>query len=70
MIFVKAYSVVVQFGDQEQHSYQLYSYYKKVIGEYCEGGVQLMSTWSGEEQLRKLAELWEKQTAIVFWMQR
>ena len=26
----QAYSVVVQFGDQEQHSFKLYSYYKQV----------------------------------------
>ena len=25
----EAYSVVVQFGDQQQHSFKLYSYYKK-----------------------------------------
>mmetsp|Transcript_44914 Transcript_44914/g.124911 ORF Transcript_44914/g.124911 Transcript_44914/m.124911 type:complete len:754 (-) Transcript_44914:201-2462(-) len=70
MTFMKAYSVVVQFGDQQQHSFKLYSYYKKVISEYCEESVALMNGCSGEELLKRLAELWEKQTILVFWMQR
>jgi len=68
--FMKAYSVVVQFGDQQQHSYKLYSYYKKVISDYCEESVNLMSSCAGQELLKKLAELWENQTILVFWMQR
>jgi len=72
MTFMKAYSVVVQFGDQQQHSYKLYSYYKKVINDYSEDNISLMilNQCSGEELLRKLGELWEKQTILVFWMQR
>lgn len=70
MTFMKAYSVVVQFGDQQQHSLKLYTYYKRVIGEYCEENVAAMKDISGEELLRKLSELWEKQTILVFWMQR
>mmetsp|Transcript_95352 Transcript_95352/g.269412 ORF Transcript_95352/g.269412 Transcript_95352/m.269412 type:complete len:754 (+) Transcript_95352:72-2333(+) len=70
MTFMKAYSVVVQFGDQQAHSFKLYSYYKKVISEYCDENVALMSGCAGEELLRKLADLWEKQTILVFWMQR
>jgi cullin 1 len=70
MTFMKAYSVVVQFGDQQQHSYKLYSYYKKVISEYCEENVLLMTGITGEELLKKLAEFWDKQTILVFWMQR
>lgn len=70
MTFMKAYSVVVQFGDQNAHSYKLYSYYKKVITAYCEDGVRDMTEITGEELLKKLAELWEKQTILVFWMQR
>jgi len=70
MTFMKAYSVVVQFGDQQQHSYKLYSYYKKVITEYCEENVAVVNCCFGEELLKKLAELWEKQTILVFWMQR
>lgn len=70
MTFMKAYSVVVQFGDQQQHSFKLYSYYKKVIGDFCEESVALMNGCSGEELLKKLAELWEKLTILVFWMQR
>lgn len=70
MTFMKAYSVVVQFGDQDHHSWKLYSYYKKVISEYCEQNVALMRTQSGEELLTSLANLWEKNTILVFWMQR
>mmetsp|Transcript_57243 Transcript_57243/g.150650 ORF Transcript_57243/g.150650 Transcript_57243/m.150650 type:complete len:756 (-) Transcript_57243:26-2293(-) len=69
--FMNAYSVVVTFGDQQQHSYKLYVYYKKVIQDFCEESFAAMSNGcSGEELLRKLAELWEKQTILVFWMQR
>jgi len=70
MTFMKAYSVVVQFGDQQQHSFKLYQYYKKVIEDYCVQNVRAMSVLSGEDLLKKLAELWEKNTILVFWMQR
>lgn len=70
MTFMKAYSVVVQFGDQQSHSFKLYSYYKKVISEYCEENFLALSSFSGEELLTRLAALWEKQTILVFWMQR
>lgn len=70
MTFMKAYSVVVQFGDQQAHSFKLYSYYKKVISEYCEENFAAMSSYTGEELLTSLAALWEKQTILVFWMQR
>mmetsp|Transcript_81622 Transcript_81622/g.210149 ORF Transcript_81622/g.210149 Transcript_81622/m.210149 type:complete len:755 (-) Transcript_81622:486-2750(-) len=69
--FMKAYSVVVAFGDQQQHSYKLYVYYKKVISEYCQEVMAAMGDCcSGEELLKALAELWEKSTILVFWMQR
>lgn len=70
MTFMKAYTVVVQFGDQQQHSLKLYTYYKKVITEYCEGVYASMCSCTGEELLRRLSELWEKNTILVFWMQR
>jgi len=68
--FMEAYSVVVQFGDQQQHSYKLYQYYKTVISNYCQECVVTMTGLTGEELLKRLAELWEKQTILVFWMQR
>merc|ERR1719181_1439634 len=67
---MKAYSVVVQFGDQQQHSLKLYQYYKNVISKYCTECVATMGSMSGEELLKQLAELWEKQTILVYWMQR
>eukprot|EP00971_Amphidinium_carterae_P201158 3991908-Amphidinium_carterae.1 len=70
MTFMKAYSVVVQFGDQHEHSLKLYSYYKKVITGYCKENVQQMEGQSGEELLRRIALLWDKATILVFWMQR
>mmetsp|Transcript_41719 Transcript_41719/g.117933 ORF Transcript_41719/g.117933 Transcript_41719/m.117933 type:complete len:751 (-) Transcript_41719:296-2548(-) len=70
MTFMKAYSVVVQFGDQQQPSHKLYLYYKKVIVEYCEENVSLILDCSGEDFLRKLADFWEKHTMLVYWMQR
>ncbi|CAK9001310.1 unnamed protein product [Durusdinium trenchii] len=70
MTFMKAYSVVVQFGDQQQHSFKLYSYYKKVIQDYCTEAMSSLALVSGEELLSALADLWEKNTILVFWMQR
>ncbi|CAE8622048.1 unnamed protein product, partial [Polarella glacialis] len=70
MTFMKAYSVVVQFGDQQQHSSKLYAYYKKVISDFCSESVDRMGRLSGEDLLKSLAELWEKNTILVFWMQR
>lgn len=70
MTFMKAYTVVVQFGDQAHHSQMLYEYYKKVIREYCEDSVSLMQGLVGEDLLKKLANLWEKNTILVYWMQR
>lgn len=70
MTFMMAYSVVVQFGDQQQHSYKLYCYYKKIISEYCEENISAMSECSGDELLRRMAEHWEKLTMLVYWMQR
>ena len=64
------YSVVVQFGDQQQHSLKLYSYYKKVIQDYCQDAMTSLQPLAGEELLARLAELWEKNTILVFWMQR
>merc|ERR1740120_646699 len=64
MTFMKAYSVVIQFGDQQQHSFKLYSYYKRVIHDYCAECVVSMDDLTGEELLKKLAELWEKQTIL------
>jgi cullin 3 len=68
--FMTAYSVVVQFGDAQHDSLKLYSYYKKVICEYCEDNIALLHAQSGEELLSSLANLWEKNTILVFWMQR
>mmetsp|Transcript_4118 Transcript_4118/g.8984 ORF Transcript_4118/g.8984 Transcript_4118/m.8984 type:complete len:757 (+) Transcript_4118:64-2334(+) len=70
MTFMKAYSVVVQFGDVAEHSLKLYQYYQKVITQYCMENVQQMTDSSGEDFLRALASLWEKMTILVFWMQR
>ncbi|CAE7944417.1 TRP1, partial [Symbiodinium sp. KB8] len=70
MTFMKAYSVVVQFGDQQQHSFKLYSYYKKVISDYCKNGMIELQKLAGEDLLHALAQLWEKNTILVFWMQR
>eukprot|EP00746_Dinoflagellata_sp_MGD_P067039 gnl/MRDRNA2_/MRDRNA2_27693_c0_seq1.p1 gnl/MRDRNA2_/MRDRNA2_27693_c0~~gnl/MRDRNA2_/MRDRNA2_27693_c0_seq1.p1 ORF type:complete len:782 (-),score=151.63 gnl/MRDRNA2_/MRDRNA2_27693_c0_seq1:146-2437(-) len=70
MTFMTAYSVVVQFGDAQQDSLKLYSYYKKVIHEYCEDNVAYLHAHSGEELLSTLANLWEKNTILVYWMQR
>ncbi|CAE7719882.1 AMT [Symbiodinium sp. CCMP2592] len=70
MTFMKAYSVVVQFGDQQQHSFKLYSYYKKVISDYCKNGMIELQNLAGEDLLHALAQLWEKNTILVFWMQR
>ncbi|CAE7711304.1 AMT [Symbiodinium sp. CCMP2456] len=70
MTFMKAYSVVVQFGDQQQHSFKLYSYYKKVISDYCKNGMMELQKLAGEDLLHALAQLWEKNTILVFWMQR
>lgn len=70
MTFMKAYSVVVQFGDQQQHSVKLYVYYKQVIHGYCTEAMSQLSQLSGEELLAALAQLWEKNTILVFWMQR
>merc|ERR1719273_2467464 len=47
MTFMKAYSVVVRFGEEQQQSFKLYSYYKKVISQYCEESVALMNGCSG-----------------------
>lgn len=68
--FMKAYSVVVQFGDQQSHSLKLYSYYRKVITEYCQERIAAIGSHSGMELLTSLAALWEKHTILVFWMQR
>merc|ERR1719158_1562825 len=65
-----AYSVVVHFGDHQCNSLKLYAYYKKVISEYCEENVAFMLTQSGEVLMASLANLWEKNTILVFWMQR
>ncbi|CAE7529703.1 CUL3A [Symbiodinium natans] len=70
MTFMKAYSVVVQFGDQQQHSFKLYSYYKKVISDYCKDAMAQLQPLAGEDLLNALAQLWEKNTILVFWMQR
>mmetsp|Transcript_9325 Transcript_9325/g.23197 ORF Transcript_9325/g.23197 Transcript_9325/m.23197 type:complete len:791 (-) Transcript_9325:254-2626(-) len=70
LTFMKAYSVVVQFGDQQQHSLKLYAYYKKVIVEYCDEGLASVSGIYGGELIAKLADNWEKQTILTFWMQR
>eukprot|EP00438_Fugacium_kawagutii_P001700 Skav220821 [mRNA] locus=scaffold477:14207:14866:+ [translate_table: standard] len=70
MTFMKAYSVVVQFGDQQQHSVKLYVYYKQVIQGYCSEAIPQLTQLSGEELLSALAQLWEKNTILVFWMQR
>mmetsp|Transcript_82470 Transcript_82470/g.229897 ORF Transcript_82470/g.229897 Transcript_82470/m.229897 type:complete len:757 (+) Transcript_82470:83-2353(+) len=70
MTFMKAYSVVVHFGDQQQDASKLYAYYKKVISEYCEENVDDMKISSGDDLLRRLANLWEKHTILSFWMQR
>jgi len=70
MTFMKAYSVVVQFGDQQQHSFKLYSYYKKVISDYCKNGMIELQNLAGEDLLHAMAQLWEKNTILVFWMQR
>eukprot|EP00928_Gymnodinium_smaydae_P020186 TRINITY_DN17808_c0_g1_i1.p1 TRINITY_DN17808_c0_g1~~TRINITY_DN17808_c0_g1_i1.p1 ORF type:complete len:757 (+),score=205.88 TRINITY_DN17808_c0_g1_i1:216-2486(+) len=71
MTFMKAYSVVVQFGDQQQHSHKLYAYYVKVVTDYCADSMTAMCLGaSGEELLTQLANLWEKNTILVFWMQR
>ncbi|CAE7730671.1 culC, partial [Symbiodinium pilosum] len=48
MTFMKAYSVVVQFGDQEQHSFKLYSYYKQVISDYCKEAMVSLQPLAGE----------------------
>lgn len=68
--FMMAYSVVVQFCEQETDSVKLYSYYKRVIENYCEESVVLVKGCTGEELLEKLAKLWDKQTILVFWMRR
>jgi len=70
MTFMEAYSVVVQFGDQQNHSLKLYQYYKTVIENYCVEVVGSMGGVTGEDLLKRLSELWEKLTILVFWMQR
>jgi len=70
MTFMKAYSVVVQFGDQQAHSFKLYTYYKQVIQGYCSEAMSQLTQLSGEDLLSALAQLWEKNTILVFWMQR
>jgi hypothetical protein len=70
LTFIKAYSVVVQFGDQQAHSLQLYSYYKQVISEYCAEEFRLMDGLVGQELLGKLAKLWQNASILIFWMQR
>ena len=70
MTFMKAYSVVVQFGDQQAHSFKLYTYYKQVIQGYCSEAMSQLTQNSGEDLLSALAQLWEKNTILVFWMQR
>ncbi|CAJ1446781.1 unnamed protein product [Effrenium voratum] len=70
MTFMKAYSVVVQFGDQSHHSFRLYSYYKEVIFNYCQEAMPQLAQLSGEELLKALAQLWEKNRILIFWMQR
>lgn len=70
MTFMQAYSVVVQFGDQNQHSSKLYMYYTKVISEYCEESAATMTGLSGEELLKVLSTVWSSTTILVFWLQR
>jgi len=70
MTFMKAYSVVVQFADKEPTAPKLYAYYTKVISDFCTEVMPQLKVLTGEEFLRKLAELWQKQTILVFWMQR
>eukprot|EP00931_Biecheleriopsis_adriatica_P074977 TRINITY_DN48942_c0_g1_i1.p1 TRINITY_DN48942_c0_g1~~TRINITY_DN48942_c0_g1_i1.p1 ORF type:complete len:757 (+),score=200.80 TRINITY_DN48942_c0_g1_i1:70-2340(+) len=70
MTFMQAYSVVVQFGDQQQHSLKLYSYYKKVVHDFCSERFSQMARLSGQELLKSLSQLWEKCTILIFWMQR
>mmetsp|Transcript_3091 Transcript_3091/g.7150 ORF Transcript_3091/g.7150 Transcript_3091/m.7150 type:complete len:760 (-) Transcript_3091:39-2318(-) len=70
MSFMTAYSVVVQFGDQQQHSFKLYSYYKEVISDYYRDTMKQLQQLAGEDLLNALAQLWEKNTILVFWMQR
>lgn len=70
MTFMTAYSVVVQFGDAHQDSLKLYSYYKKVIHDYCEENAAFLHAYSGQELLIALANVWDKNTILVFWMQR
>eukprot|EP00929_Paragymnodinium_shiwhaense_P058504 TRINITY_DN29292_c0_g1_i1.p1 TRINITY_DN29292_c0_g1~~TRINITY_DN29292_c0_g1_i1.p1 ORF type:complete len:776 (-),score=228.29 TRINITY_DN29292_c0_g1_i1:78-2297(-) len=68
--FMKAYSVVVQFGDQNQQCKKLYDYYKRVITNYCQENMPALENATGQELLKKLAELWEKSRILIFWMQR
>eukprot|EP00930_Biecheleria_cincta_P062765 TRINITY_DN4820_c0_g1_i1.p1 TRINITY_DN4820_c0_g1~~TRINITY_DN4820_c0_g1_i1.p1 ORF type:complete len:762 (+),score=158.73 TRINITY_DN4820_c0_g1_i1:55-2340(+) len=70
MTFMQAYSVVVQFGDQNQHSSKLYMYYTKVIKEYCEDSAASLTGLTGEELLKVLSNVWSNTTILVFWLQR
>eukprot|EP00397_Hematodinium_sp_SG-2012_P020025 GEMP01020608.1.p1 GENE.GEMP01020608.1~~GEMP01020608.1.p1 ORF type:complete len:811 (+),score=175.03 GEMP01020608.1:48-2480(+) len=65
--FMAAYSVVVHFGDCPNESNEVYAYYKRVIRDYCRDGAP---TTTGVEMLSAVANLWEKATILIYWMQR
>eukprot|EP00932_Pfiesteria_piscicida_P007280 SRR837773.1731.p1 GENE.SRR837773.1731~~SRR837773.1731.p1 ORF type:complete len:216 (+),score=77.51 SRR837773.1731:98-649(+) len=67
---MKAYSVVVQFGDQPQHSLKLYNFYKEVVQGYCRELIAGLTGVTGSDFISKLARFWEKLTILIYWLQR
>eukprot|EP00405_Crypthecodinium_cohnii_P044611 CAMPEP_0206578284 /NCGR_PEP_ID=MMETSP0325_2-20121206/31870_1 /ASSEMBLY_ACC=CAM_ASM_000347 /TAXON_ID=2866 /ORGANISM="Crypthecodinium cohnii, Strain Seligo" /LENGTH=754 /DNA_ID=CAMNT_0054083891 /DNA_START=10 /DNA_END=2274 /DNA_ORIENTATION=- len=70
MTYMKAYTVVVQFGDVEQNSIKMYKYYSSVLEGYCDEGLAAVKDLAGSSLIKKLAEHWEKQKILIYWMQR
>jgi cullin 3 len=68
--YIKAYSVVVHFGDQQNHTEPLYKYYVTTVETYCKEVAAPLHEHQGMQLLKEVANVWEKATILIFWMQR
>lgn len=68
--YMKAYTVVVHFGDDREHSPALYKYYIEVIAGYIEDHTIQIDECFHDALVSRVALLWEKVGILIFNMHK